>query len=608
MANFLRAVFKHLAAIVVAFALFCFLGFLVLVAIGTLFQPKPVKVPQDAVLVFDLGVQIYDSPGNTSPLDEVFSGIGGNAVPSLPLRQVLHALETAKNDDSIAGILLMGNLGAGGSMANTFATLTEVREKLAEVEASGKPVFAYSVTDGLGELYLKSVASEHWMDPVGLLDYRGLAAQIPYLGGVFDKAGVHYQVIRAGKYKSAAEPYSSREMSSETRESLQALLDDLWLELRKGVAGGTGISLEDLDQLASDRPMIMSRDARELGLIDELLHYDEMQEKLIEFAGYASHHESFTQIAMQDYLAATKDPLAALGQVRGDQVAVVYAEGTIVDGEGTAKTVGGDRFARILRQLRRDDAVKAVVLRVNSPGGSATASEVLSREIQLTNEKKPVVVSMGGYAASGGYYIAAHGETIFAHPTTITGSIGVIAMIPNVEELAGTLDVNIETVQTNRNGALWSLFQPRNEEQLALLDERVDYTYDLFLNRVSAGRSMTVEAVDLIAQGREWSGLRALDHHLVDRFGGLESAIQHAADLGGLGDRYTITDYPRAMTVEEVIGEIFAGGGGGFGARSAFPFEALESQVGPLIEELQWWFRMNDPHHVYSYAPARLQW
>ncbi|MFP4540700.1 MAG: signal peptide peptidase SppA [Opitutales bacterium] len=606
MAKFFRAVLQHFAAIVVAFGLFCFLGFLLIVGLGVAMQPTPPTVPKGAVLVVDLGMAIYDSPGRVDPIEEIVDELQNTPKNRIALRRLLRGLDAAKDDESIAGLLLIGAFGQGDAMANTLATLTEVRAKLLEVRAAGKPIYAYSHTEGLAELFVKSVAETHWMDPVASFDYRGLAAQIAYLGGTFNRFGVEYQVVRAGKFKSAGEPFTSSEMSSETRESLGALLEDVWLSLRSPMAEDVPLDLAALDTLANEHPLVSAEIARERGLVDEVLYYDEMLQRLIDFAGYEPEGRTFKQIDLETYLDVRASPLPNLALLGGgDEIAVVYAEGTIVDGEGDNGTIGGDHYARLLRKLRKDDAVKAVVLRVNSPGGSATASELIAREVELTNAEKPVVVSMGGYAASGGYYISAPADTIFAQPTTVTGSIGVVAMLPNAEALAEDFEVNFETVETNRHGRLWSLFNSRSEEQLAILDRYIEHTYDLFLSRVENGRELPRATVEEVAQGREWSGVAAHRNGLVDRLGGLEAAITLAADRAGLGDDYMIVDLPREQTLEEIIANAFADAGLG---RFLPAIRAAGPEAAQAAEALQFLRELNDRHHTYSYNPVRLTW
>ena len=607
MVKFFRSVLLHFFAILVAMGIFFIGGLLLLGILSTAFQEETVAMPERAVLVVPLNMEIYDSPDNTDPVQQAISEIQGDETTRLPLRQVLDALDSAKNDDAIEGLLLIGSMGGSGSMANTMAMLTELRAKLLEVKAAGKKIFAYSHTDGLGELYLKSVADEHLMDPFGMFDYRGLASQTAYLGGTFERFGIQYQVVRAGEYKSAGEAYVSREMSAETRASLSKLLGDLWLVFREGIAEETTLSVDELDKLANESPMVAAELAVDVGMVDGLIRYDELLEKLIAFAGYSAEGKTFNQIALEDYIATTKAPVSFLPMMGGNQIAVVYAEGVIVDGMGDPDVIGGARFSRIMRKLRKDNDVKAVVLRVNSPGGSATASEEIAREVELTNAKKPVVVSMGGYAASGGYYISAPAEAIFAQPSTITGSIGVVAMLPNLEKISGNFEVNFETVQTNEHGTLWSLFDAREEAELAMFQDHVDRTYREFLQRVVDGREMSMESVRAVAEGRVWSGTDALSNGLVDRLGGLDDAIAYAADLAGLGDDFKIRDLPRPKTLEEVITEALTGRTP-FSAKIEWPFSDLEERAGPLAEPFRFLRQMNDRYHLYSYTPARVSW
>lgn len=607
MVKFFRSVLLHFFAIIVAMGLFCFFGFIFLAIISAGFQKEAAAIPAKAVLVVSLDMEVFDSPDNSDPLKAAVSEIQGENIRRMPLRQVLVALERAKDDERIKGVLLISNFSRRGGMANTTATLSELRGKLLELRAAGKTIFAYSHTEGLGELYLKSIADQHWMDPYGMIDHRGLAAQIAYLGGAFERFGIEYQVVRAGKFKSAGEPYTESKMSDETRESLGELLGDLWLTFRQGIAEETSLSPQELDDLASTNPLLSPQKAIEVGLVDELIRYDEMLETLINFAGYSAEGKTFNQVSLEDYIADANGPISIMHDLGGSEIAVVYAEGIIVDGLGDAEVIGGERFARIFRRLRQDDDVKAIVLRVNSPGGSATASEAIAREVELTNVKKPVVVSMGGYAASGGYYIAAPADTIFAQPTTVTGSIGVVAMLPNIEEATGRFDIHFETVQTNPHGTLWSLFDSREEGEIAMFQEHVDYTYGAFLARVAAGRKMPLEAVRRIAEGREWSGTDALDNGLVDRLGGLEDAIEYAANLTGLGNSFTIRDLPRARTLEQAIAEAFSPDSP-FSSRFKFPVDAFINEVAPLGEQWSFLQNLNDRYHLYSYEPARISW
>lgn len=590
-----------------ATALFVLLGFLLLVGLGSILGKRGSTGPTEGILVIDLGMEIYDRPKGGDPVEEILAEFGGGSTPRMSLYEVLSGLDHAMKDDRISAILLAGEFPGGGSMANSLATMTEVRRKLLEVRDAGKKIYAYTQSDGLAELYLKSVADIHWMDPFGTFDYRGLAAQMAYLGGALKNIGVEVQIIRAGEYKSFGETFVRETMSAEAREALETELNDLWLTIREGLAEATNLSLEGLDAMANTRPLIDANAALAIGLVDELFYYDQIEKELLEVVGYDSTEETFAQVFLSRYVAALNDlKVVEAGPSDSGRVAVVYAEGTIVDGEGDAFSIGGSYYAELLRGLRLDPSIDAVVLRVNSPGGSASASEMIAREVELTNEVKPVVVSMGGYAASGGYYISAEARSIFAQETTVTGSIGVVAMIPNLEGMTDKLDIQFETVSTNRHGTLWSIMEGKTGEQTAIFQDWIATTYETFLSRVSAGRGMTRDEADALGQGRVWTGGRAQGLGLVDRIGGLEDAIVFAAQEAGLGEGYGVEELPYPQTMAEMLLESFGSAQAWLDYRLGLG--VLAKEVAPLFEQWQLLREASDPRYLYSYLPCRISW
>ena len=592
---------------VFAAGLFIFLSFVLLFGLSSVISQQGKAVPVEGVLVLDLGMEIYDRPAVADPVEELLAELGGGRVPRMSLTDVLTALENAKSDSRISAILVTGGFIQSGSMANSLATLTELREKLIEVRAAGKKIFAYTHSDGLGEFYIKSVATEWWMDPFGTLDYRGLAAQMAYLGGALENIGVEVQIIRAGDYKSFGESFVRETMSDEAREAFETELADLWLTIREGLEAETDLSLEGLDVMANTRPLIDAESARAIGLVDDLLYYDEMRETLIAVAGMDPTGETFKQVALSQYtMSLDGGALGRSGTPEDGSIAVVYAEGTIVDGKGDETTIGGDHYAQLIRELRLDPAVDAIVLRVNSPGGSASASEMIAREVELANELKPVVVSMGGYAASGGYYISAQARSIFAQETTVTGSIGVVAMIPSLEEMTGKLAIQFETVATNRHGTLWSIMEKKTDEQIGIFQEWISTTYDIFLARVSEGRNMTPLAAHEVAQGRVWTGVRAQTIGLVDHIGGLEDAVVFAAEEAALGTKFEIIEYPYPQSMTEVLFESL--GSAQVGLKERFGLGQLDKEIAPLFDQWRLLLESSDPRHLYSYLPSRISW
>ena len=562
------------------------------------------ELERGAYVVFDLSTNITDAP---PPID--FGSLGVAQDEHLQLRTVTRALRAAAKDERIAGVFITGGLRPA-SYGSGYAALSEVRAGIAAVKAAGKPVMAYLTTATTKDYYLASAASEVAIDPYGVIMMSGLASEPMFYAGAFEKYGVGVQVTRVGKYKSAVEPFTRTSMSAENRDQIQKLLNDIWDGLLADIAPSRGTTAAQLQAIVDREGFIRPEQAKDGQLVDRIAYRDEVYDELKAKTGRAGSKQPFKQIGLADYARLSKDiadvPAKALeaavsGAGKG-RVAVVYAEGEIVDGEGDADEVGGTRFSRELRKLRLDDGVKAVVLRVNSPGGSASASETIQREIRLMKKVKPVVVSMGSYAASGGYWIAAYGDRIFAEPTTITGSIGVFGVQFNVKKLSGDFGLTFDTVKTGKFADVISITRPKSEEELAVFQRMVDWIYGEFIGKVAEARKIKREVVEEIAQGRVWSGVEAKNLELVDELGGLDAAIAFAVAQAKLGPNYRIVEYPHPKELFEVVHELIEKIAPhnvrtpGLAVKLA---ERIEREVSVLRT-------FNDPQGVYARLPLNL--
>jgi protease-4 len=407
--------------------------------------------------------------------------------------------------------------------------MKSVRDKLEEFKKTGKFVYAYANYYSQGEYYLNSVANKVYLNPVGEVDFKGLSAEILYLKELQEKSGVKFEVIRHGKYKSAVEPFLAQEMSPENREQMTVLLQSIWNTIVADIAKSRKVTVAQLDAIANTLGARTPELALANKMIDKIAYEDEYHNAIRNLLK-VDKKEKYNSVSITDY--AKTAALTVEDYSKDDIIAVIYAQGEIMSGEGDVNVIGEGSIKRSLEQARNDDDVKAIVLRVNSPGGSALTSELIWREIEITKKVKPVVVSMGNYAASGGYYIAANANRIFAEPNTITGSIGVFGMLPNMNQLGKNIGINAEQVKTHTNASGYSIFEPIDDNFKGYVLESIEKTYAKFLKRVAEGRKMTTAQVDAMAQGRVWTGMDAHKLGLVDEIGGLEAAIKYAAKLG----------------------------------------------------------------------------
>jgi len=594
MKNFITSMLGALVALVifatVGFVLF--IGFIgAIVAMGQ--QKKVPELTSGSYLVFDLASNITDAP---PPID--LDGFNGGGTDVVQLRSITRALRYAARDGKIRGVLLLGNLtprltGSG------FAALREIRAALSDFRASGKPVLAFIDYATTRDFYLASAANEIVIDPYGMILMPGLASQPVFYAGAFEKYGVGVQVTRVGKYKSYVEPFTRTDMSPENREQLQKLLDDLWGTLTADIGRSRGVTPESIQATVDAEGLIKPTAAARAHLVDKVAYRDEVIERLKKETGVTSPTESFKQIPLGVYAKTAVHPPVPSGIGR---VAIVYAEGDIVDGEGDATEVGGARFAREIRNLREDSSVKAIVLRVNSPGGSVTASETIQRELRLAHKSKPVIVSMGSYAASGGYWISAYGDRIFAEPTTITGSIGVFGIQFNLQKLANDHGFTFDSVKTGKYADSITIARPLTDDELAVMQRRVDWIYSQFIAKVSEGRKLKANFVEEIAQGRVWSGAEAKKLGLVDELGGLNDAIRYAGAQAHLPPTFRVSEYPRSKNLSEALAEMF-----GRYAPTSLHLGA-SGIVGQIVEEVKSVFArlraLNDPQGVYARMPV----
>lgn len=597
----MAALFVFVLFVVVA--AFGFVGFVAMATSGS----KPVTVENGSYLVFDLNADISDAPPQVNPL-EVFTSMEQPDRPkALQLRTVTRSLRAAAKDARIRGMLITGRM-VPNDYGSSLAALKEVREAIEAFRKSGKSVVAYLSDAGTREIYLTSVASEIILDPYGQVALPGLASEPMFFAGALEKLGVGVQVARVGKYKSAVEPFLRENLSPENREQLQKLLDDLWSTVRGSIATAREMDPAALQALVDTEGNVRPAKALAAKLVDRVAYRDEVISELKRNTGQDISKESFKQTALTAYVRTLPpEPIAAAAGKSGSttakrgKIAVVYAEGAIVDGEGRHGEVGGTSFARELRRLRQDSGVSAVVIRVNSPGGSATASEHILREVRLTREVKPVVVSMGGYAASGGYWISTFGDRIFAEDATITGSIGVFSVLIDVQKLATNLGVTFDVVKTGHFADLGTISRPKTPEELALFQRDADWIYGEFLARVGEARKLSPERVKEIAQGRVWSGTDGLKVGLVDEIGGLDAAIAYAAEKADLGDNFSVVEYPRAKSFQDTVRELVEG------MQSSASKPGLLGMITERFrEQAATVAQFNDPRHLYARLPLEI--
>ncbi|MBD2126974.1 signal peptide peptidase SppA [Microcoleus sp. ZQ-A2] len=599
MNQFLKQTFASTIGSLAGLILFFSLGTggLLFLLIAAAVKDTGPQVKDKSVLIFDLSLNITDSEPTSSTSDAIGEALSGERAKSVTLRTVLDTLDKARQDKRIIALYLDGSRNSGG-MSTGLATLKEVRQALERFKATGKKIIAYDVDLEKREYYLSSVADTLVLNPMGTVELNGFSSQPIFYTGAMEKYGVGVQVIRVGKFKSAVEPFILKKLSPENRQQTQTLLSTLWGEFITTVGANRKIPPQQLQAIANSQGEFTASEARQRRLVDRVAYLDEIVADLKKLTNSDKEDKSFRQISFTSYTKAQNPDFQPRNSK--NKIAIVYAEGEIVDGQGSVQQVGGDTFAKRLREVRQDEDVKAVVLRINSPGGSVTGSERIQREVVLTHKEKPVIVSMGDYAASGGYWIATGADHIFAEPNTITGSIGVFGLQFNIQKLGTDNGLSWDVVKTSQFADSRTISRPKTPQELAIAQKIVNQIYDQFLDKVAQARKLPKQKVAQIAQGRVWSGQEAKQLGLVDKFGGIEDAIQYAAKQAELGEDWEVEEYSQSQSLEERILKKLIGK---VSAQNPKISDPLTAEFIKLQGDLAIFQALNDPKSIYARLP-----
>ncbi len=553
--NFLRNLLAAIFGCLIAFGIILIMFLLFMSLLGS--SDEGVVVKDNSILELHMAQPINDYVGNS---DDPFSSFFGQAQG---LDEIVQAIQVAKTDTDIKGISISNNFIMAG-----LAQTQTIRNALKDFKESGKFIYTYSDFYMQKDYYLASVADSIFLNPVGAMDFKGLSTEVLFYKDLQEKTGVKMEVVRHGKYKSAVEPFLANEMSDANRTQIKELISSLWNTMVADISEGRNISVENVNIIADTLGGRAPKYAKASGLVDDILFFDQYEAKLREAISLAPEDE-INYVALKDYTKRSNKK----SKKSTHKIAVIFAQGEILYGEGGPDIIGQGIITKALKKARDDEKVKAIVLRVDSPGGSALTSDIIWREVELAKEKKPVVVSMGNVAASGGYYIAVGADKIYAEPTTITGSIGVFGTIPNINELAADIGINAEQVGTNKNSVDYSFFEPMTAEFRKVVQDGIEQTYNTFLERVAQGRNITVELADSMAQGRVWSGIEAKNLGLIDELGNLDEAIAAAAELAEI-ESYGIKKYPKYKTGFEKFLEDMSG------AKSKIGQSLIKEEIG----------------------------
>ena len=531
--NFFKSFLASVLGTIVAFIVVGLLMTMSIAGIATAVATEdavPVEIKANSVLELDLDIPMYDNVGATQEFEEAL-GLGEEA---LKFYDVVSAIRKAAADENIKGIDLKCQFPLmGWSQAQT------IRKALNEFKAAGKFIYTYGDYFGQKGYYLASVSDSIFVHPMGGMDFKGLAAEVLYYKDFQDKYGFKMEVVRHGKYKSAVEPYLESEMSENNRTQISSLLESVWGQVSKDIQASRNLSEAALDAIANNLSASLPEKAKEVQLIDDVIYESDYENKLKAALGLAEDEKIKTTALKQ---LTGKNGLYKKG-VR-ERIAVIYAQGPVLYSEGSENVIGQDVFLEAIDEAVKNRRVKAIVLRIDSPGGSALTSDIIWNALMKAKEEKPLVVSMGNVAASGGYYLAVAGDEIYATDMTITGSIGVFATVPNIKDFSEDIGINASHVKTHDNALGYSVFKAPEGHFRATIKEGIEHVYDTFKQRVASGRNMTVEEVEAIAQGRVWTGEQALQNGLVDGLGGMDQAIEAAARLAEL-EEYNLISYPK---------------------------------------------------------------
>jgi protease-4 len=534
--NILTTIIGIISSIIVMILLI--IGFVAIIS-----SEDEVKVKENSILKIDLANTSVVERSSENPFDGL--SLSGDVASTIELKQVLDNIEKAKLDDNIKVIYINTSYVSAG-----ISQIEEIRNKLLEFKQTGKPIIAYSEVYNQAAYYLSSVANKVYLNPEGVVELKGLSAGFIFYKGLLEKLDIEVQIIRHGKFKSAVEPFMLDKMSDANREQMQLLLNSFADNLFDSIASQRGMTLSDIHNHANNLSLENAKSCLDLHYVDALLYQDQVDDSLL----VISKSEKLNFISLNKYSNVKVEKK----EISRNKIAIIYATGEINSGEGDEKSIGSETTAKAIKTAREDKNVKAIVLRVNSPGGSALASDVIWRETVLAKEEKPLIVSMGDYAASGGYYIACAADSIVANPTTLTGSIGVFGMIPNLQKLyKNKLGISIDTVNTNKHADMGMNRALTKFEEDKIQKNVVDI-YTTFITHVGEGRNMSTTAVDEIGQGRVWTGYDAKDIGLIDTYGGLEKAIEIAVYLAEIED-YRIISLPKKKDPFAELAQKFGG-------------------------------------------------
>jgi len=582
MKQFFKFTFASMLGFLLAGLLMFIIFIGILVSAVSVGSKETVVVPEKTILMLTLDQPVSDRSSDNPFANMNFSRSGVGT--QLGLNDIISTLKKASSDAKVKGIYL-----ELGDMPSGQATVEEIRNALLEFKKSGKFIVSYSEAYSQKSYYLASVSDKIYINPAGAMEFKGMVGQVMFFKGLLDKIDVEAQVIRHGKFKSAIEPFTLDKMSEPSKVQTLTFISGMWNHMLAGISASRKIPVEDLNAIANEYKIQSPQNAVSLKMVDKLLYKDEVLDELKNRVG-ATKIKDLKLMKLGKYAKSADSD----NKSSDDKIAVIYASGNIISGEGDEVTIGSESISKAIRKARLDEKVKAIVLRVNSPGGSALASDVIWREMVLAKKAKPVVVSMGNVAASGGYYIACAADKIYAYPNTITGSIGVFGIIPNMKEMfSKNLGITFDEVKTNPYADYIPITRPMNEAERKILTNDIENIYTTFIKHVSEGRKMTVAQIDSIGQGRVWSGADAKRIGLVDEFGGLTDAIKEAAKLAKLRD-YNTMELPEQKDTFEQLMETFTGDN-----TSVF----LKEELGAAYPYFQYLSRMSRMEGVQALMP-----
>tara|TARA_B100000035_G_C21024806_1_gene565698 strand:+ start:454 stop:2310 length:1857 start_codon:yes stop_codon:yes gene_type:complete len=603
MKAFFKDVLRRMAVLFVSAALFAVLSLILFSFFaGSFLSPTEKQIKKDSFLVLDLTMNLTDRPSEISLEDLTRQALADEEmIPGYHLREVVDALEKASGEKNIKGLFITGGFVPSGYGCG-YETILEFIRALENFKQSGKKIIGYLHSPRQLDYLVYSICDELVMDPAGTMLLPGLASEQLFLGDALKKYGVGVQVVRTGRFKGAVEPFTNNQFSEDNRAQVQNLLDARWEHYLRTIATARSMRWQDLNMTLSEKFLWKPEDAVAKGLVDRIDDFGGVIDRLVELGAAEKKENTFVQVDFGDYLERLRpNPLEQDDDSK--KIAVVYVEGAIVDGSvDDGQNVGGDKIARRIRKIRKDkETYKAIVLRINSPGGSVSGSEAILFELIRAREAGlPVIVSMGPVAASGGYWIATASDSILAGPQTITGSIGVFGILPNIESLASDYGLNWDRVKTNKSSDIFSVARPKTDQEINIIQEYVNQTYQRFLSLVGESRKLTLTDVENLAEGRVWTGQEALDRGLVDELGGLSKAIVKASKLAKLGSDFEVEEFPKVRTPAEAIAELLEVRQDGVsldGSSVQNPLVKKFYDIEPIMKSL------NDPLGVYGILP-----